>query len=464
MLGLDSGTGELLWENTESWDLTYDGDLYSSPLERADAAGGIVPVAADDEERLGLDARTGDHVWKLTAADEAATRCAETAGGDHDVPANANVLPVQFRCETQDFGTGELAKQLLVVEPTSGELLWSRRIDSHAGSAEVEVRAGVTMIVQAARDSDQDVPPALIGADGTTLFGRKDGRCVGSACQLDVSGGRVLFRYAETVGGSDSDDDTRDMLVSVDLRTGRSSRMPDPGGVFAAYTPAGGRLYGLTLAYGDAGPVIEQPLVPAGLAVLDVASRKVETALLPYPSRAMFPSSGGADPALVAVGGGRLFTVRELGNTATNGPYRAELTAYAAEPGTGPAELGGVSPDDWPDPCRLLADLPPDGIFHYEPARPGPKLRLGDLTIGPTVCTRLPAAVRVGWVAKTEKQAEQLFPDGEPSDVGADEERGFGTNTTAYRVGRAILFVDAYVDHDAIARKVIENLLRDSHA
>lgn len=459
LLGLDAGSGELLWENTEDWDLTYDGDGGSSqPLEPADAVDGIVPISVEyDDERLGVEARTGDTVWKLTDSEVAAGEC-EPAKGEPGGDPKASVLPVHFHCEAQDLASGGLRELLLLVDPESGEPRWSRRVDSaiDVGSADVEVRGGVTMVEPAG----ERAAPELIGPDGRTLFAPEAGRCSVS-CELHVSGGRVLFQYVDVVGQTDrGSEETEDRLAAVDPKTGRTVRMRDPGENVAPYVAAGGKLYGLVMAHGDSeGGLITDRLLPAGLAVLDVAGQRRHRVPMPYPSHLVFPPAKGVVAQPVAVGGGRVFTVRQVSDAGRlDGPYRAQLVAYTSSGTAEPVELGGVSPDDWPDPCTLFGKVPP-GDREPESPMPGPEVRLGSVTLERTVCTRYGTSVRISWVAATEREAKSLFPGGEPSSVGADEQRALSNIGMAYRVGRTILSVESYDDDiEAVTRQVIRNL------
>ena len=458
-LGLDAGTGELLWENTKDWNLTHNGDGSTlGSLNLADAADGIVPVSVDyDKGRIGVDARTGSQVWKVRAHAVAGGDCAPTDGERH-LPADANVLPLTFRCVKQDYRDFGTKLLLLAVEPTTGELLWSRRVDSSTNDrTDVLVEGGITMFASSTSAGPPAAPLELAGPDGRRLFASQTGRCF-AGCALFVSGGRALLHYDEATGRVErGTEKTREMLLSIDLKTGRITRMPAPPRS-GPYVAAGGKLHTAPPVYaGDT----KFALVPSGLNVIDVARRRVDVAPLPYPSPWAVPLAykPGTSETLVAVGGRRLFTVLpEQPPTEPDAPYRAQLEAYAAKPTSGSPELAGVLPDDWPDPCALLADIP----HHYdesEPPDPGSPVNLGEVTLERVSCYRDGTEVRIGWVAGTEREAEALFPVREPSDVGADAELQLQTNTTAYRVGRTILYVMTYYDEpDQVARQVIANL------
>ncbi|MGH3487771.1 MAG: PQQ-binding-like beta-propeller repeat protein [Actinopolymorphaceae bacterium] len=455
--GLDAGTGELLWENTKDWNLTHDGEgTVYRPQEQADAADGVVAISThDDEERIGVEARTGDEVWKLTAGDTADSECDPPEEVQPtDDPAEVSVLPVRFECE-RDFTSDNSDEMLLAVDPGSGEPRWGRRLRSSVdlGSPTVRVRGGTTLVEPAG----EHTTPELIGPNGRTLFKLKSGFC-SVECGLYASDGWAALAYAEETGQAAGGTAT---LAAVDLESGRTSRMPDPGRSRATYLTAAGKLYGLTTTYGWE-PSVEATdrLAPTGMTVVDVATKRVDDAPMPYPTHVLFSSPDGKVEEPVAVGGERWFTARQvLAPDVPADGHRAEVSSYAPERTSGPPELAGVSPEDWSDPCALLAKIP-RGYHDTEPPEPAPALDLGDVRIR-TMCSRYDVTVRINWVAGTEQEAKRLFPDGKPSTVGADEERESADDTSMlYRVGRTIMQVDTLYgeQEDTIIRQIVRSL------
>lgn len=439
-VGLDTGTGELLWENTEEdWDLTYDGSgSLSTPTQPADAAAGIVVLGRDsDKERLGIQARTGDERWTVHQDDFADADCAPAKGSADRRNAGGDVVPFHFTCENPDFAGGTVQQLLAVLDAESGELLWSRRADTGNGVPRIRSEGPVTLLVPAGGQT-----PELIGRDGETLFAPA-AECR-SDCELYTTGGLAILRYRTAADG--------DMLASVDPGTGktRTMRVRPPEPDRDSFHPADGRLYWSSLVHGDG-------LLPAELAVADVAGNRIERTPLPFPSPVTVQGAGGETG--IAVGGERLFTVRTTaGSDANDGPYDAVLASYVSAGTDRPVELGGVAPEDWPDPCDLVA-TPPDPSYDSDrPPDPGEPLELGAVTIPRVSCGRYLMTVQVGWVAKTEPEAAELFPGGRSSKVGADEERRIDDPTWMYRVGRVIVFVRTYEDREAAAERVIANL------
>ncbi|GAA2117870.1 hypothetical protein [Actinomadura alba] len=102
----------------------------------------------------------------------------------------------------------------------------------------------------------------------------------------------------------------------------------------------------------------------------------------------------------VRVVGDRVYTARLL-NTGLR------LAAYAAAGGASPVGLGGVRPGAWPNACALLKGA----FWARDPDNfPADPLRIGSASIRRWSCkVDGGAEVRIGWVAPTVQQADELL-------------------------------------------------------
>ena len=126
------------------------------------------------------------------------------------------------------------------------------------------------------------------------------------------------------------------------------------------------------------------------------------------------------------------------------------VTSYTtAEPGE-PAALGGVSPADWPDACRLVP-----GAKAMDRPR---AVTIGTTTLHDVACTvpvRAITTLETAWVAASPEQAHALLAEpkaaARPHVDGADETFSGGSSEyLLIRVGRSIVRIGNLDERDRI--------------
>lgn len=450
-VGLDAGTGEVLWtDNQKATIETTGGQPSEAAPQRGRSVSGTVlmrPESVDEsEEATGIDARTGDTRWSIGKDDLEGACSTETSGA----AKGRSVLPM-----TVDCGSENSDKEVLAgVDAESGEVRWQRPRGSRSMLTE---RNGITL----AQGASLDGHPELLGTDGKVVSrGEKGASC---PCTMQRGGGaeHVLLTYNNAKG--------RQVRVRVDRRTGKATRVGGvnaqrPTGESGMPTTAGKRSYRLL-----SNPVTKpwEKVLPAAFAITELTTGRRTYATLPVPSNA---SGTSRTPSVrwFGVRGDRLFVVRQRPAIKEKGIAAgpAVLSSYGLDKATAPTELGGVSPKDWPDPCSLLNGA----RVHDKDAYPAEKLPVvgGKVALPAAEChARRPESgdfrevhVRVWWRAATERQAATLFdglepgirlPGGKP-EAGADDERRITGSDPAtsggtwLRVGRTVVTVRTEAD------------------
>lgn len=449
LVGLDSGTGKRLWEKSEDWYITAAGESRSgTPPAWGDAADGTVVVQPDSpSERIGLDARTGEQRWRIDDRDVVGD-CAEPKPSK---PGSGPLVLAKFGCGA----TG--GSMSVALDAGSGEARWHR-----PSPGDVTLHGEIGLF------SRFDAPPVLVGPDGEELFSApRGGSC---PCELYANGTGVLLVYRSEAREGRA-------LITVDPATRAAKPLrawtgTERSGLSAA---AGGRFYDVSssLLPRDLDR-LRAGLRLAGLTVTDVRSGTVRSVPLLAAGPLRTAANRAEQGRWLGAGGGRLF----LATQERSGPNSFEppvVTSFAVRDPKQPLELGGVPPESWPAPCRLLAGIPndPDRRAPLGPPEADAPLTVGGTRIPATSCTSAVASqdeaerivvarVRVLWVAATEQEAAALFGKERSTLHGANQERrpesGDGL---VVRVGRTILSIQASGSgehQDAVYRKVIENL------
>lgn len=444
LVGLDAGTGRLLWENGKQWSLTQGGDDSVADDRIADSGDGIVPVvdsAVGDVRRLGIDARTGEERWQIQARDVVDADCRPK---DESAPARSDgaaVIPALLPCDTGPTPSQPL---LVAIDAATGDPLWTRksRLSSPAFAL---ARGGLVLHTERC-----DRPGELVDRTGRRILAV--GADVLCDAQLFVTGGHAALVH--DAGGSD---ERVPRITLVDIRSGRTRTVADPADGSEDYLSAGERLYALQDPMTPSGL---GSLLPAGLVTVDVATGRAVRAPLPYPGEEFRRDNLlRTTVRLVGVGGRRIVTVshRTRGSKAKGTILRSHVSTGTRAP----VELGGVSPKDWPDACRLLSGVRRRADDTSSTRRWATTLEIGRATVENPVCNRYDTDLRVVWVARTDKEAATTFGESVDSTVGADQERRTYTGERLLRVGRVIVSVDlepdSDYDADVVARAVVRN-------
>ncbi|GAB3403087.1 hypothetical protein GCM10027569_09850 [Flindersiella endophytica] len=416
LVGLDAGTGEELWESTKDWSILADGSTGSTtPPTWGDAADGVVAVEAESPfERAGIEARTGKKLWQVSDHDVAGA-CTDQRGAAGTGP----ILVTRLSCG--------LPKDVMVaLDARTGKLRWRKALPSLNGpTVRTTTRDGVTLW------DETDATPVLLGPDGKQLYAAPAGsKC---SCDLLVTGGRALLSYRD-------DKARKDVLVSIDVRNGQATPISGwTSTLEGARTVAGGRLYELTQSVTQG---FGASLLPSGLSVTDVAGGRLRSVPLPFAGTLFTQAEGQVLPSSwLGVSGDRLFLATQTHNarTAADPETAPVITSYAPAGTPEPLELGGVPASDWPDPCRLLAGLPPETEANGR-MEPGEGVTVGSVRIPRLTCTAStdssagPISVQVLWVARSEREAAGLLKGVPPVLFG---------RANVLREGRVIVTVQA---------------------
>jgi outer membrane protein assembly factor BamB len=423
MVGLDAVSGTLLWRQR--------GDVPAATERttlRWPAGAGVVIVTEDGRHTLyGRSATTGRRIWSKRLAHG----CLVPEAVPYASGSSETVATFSLDCGARD--------RTLTLDPRTGHTLFT----TNAAHAAVVVDGDVTAMFDG---------EALYAYDrtGREFLVRRGEDVCRDMCPIAVTGGRLLVAY--DLARQPEDGTATRRLESVDIATGALAWRRDLSG-YTALSVAGGLVYGLRSRLAD-------PLLPAGIDVIDPETGQGTTVPAPLVTR---PGLDGVRPWLAA-GGGLLYVAVP---TARPRPFGgARLVALRGGiRGTGPPELAGVRPGEWPDACSLLTkhDLPP-GYAADLSAADVEGLRL------PTTCTYRPRkerrspggdgperdasalSVTVQWVAADPSTAASLFwaardiQNGVRDPVKAgDAAYGLGvpSGTVVMRVGRTIVTVTA---------------------
>jgi len=430
-VGLDAGTGRLLWTTPISWE-SYDpaGGARDGLL----VGGGVVPVRDGGPGAIsGLDARTGQRRWTTVTREGCEwhnnTRPADTDG---------SLFLFVEQCATRTPRVRALA-------PETGKERWAREVHGHSDLS-VTVRGAVTALMQPSRKKS-----VLIAANGREF--RKQDCFSLCARPLLASAGRVFLL-------TPSEDRSGDLVTAVDPRTGKKIRgFEYSSGTYSSRTPAqtaaGGRFYGVR-------EELAERLLPAGLDVADPDTGEVRRMPLPVELSGRYRSFPDLPVADIKIAGGRVYLTRSVGR-------RLVMSAMVAAPaGDGPVELGGVPEADWPDACELA---PGHRVVGDE----------GGATIGPVKLPNvrcryeiegLNPIVTLAWVAATAEQAKALLaaqrPKAKAVEAGDDAYYFDYPGPFVMRVGRFIVSFNRFAGTDgrgvdestALAKAIAETLRR----
>lgn len=428
-LGIDAGTGEVLWETTDEWEIGIEASAGGASVGDPAAAEVFVVEPDGPFSRAGIDPRTGDEVWRVDDSD-IAEACTELIADDA-AEADGALVVTDITCDLPE-------KVVVALDAQTGQLRWRRPLPSMSG-ATVLMRAGATLI-----DIAQN-PPLIVGPDGEDLF---EG-APGTSCTCDL--------IAADAGGSEDlvlrfrDAESREIVVVIDPETGTATPVEDwPQNYGEALITGNGRI--MTTDTASAAW-----LLPTTLASFDVASGEVSQ--VPWLRPQLAPLSS---VAWNAVADGNLLTVRRSYEDDGTTPSGAELASYEPAETGEPLVLGGVAPEKWPDACALLTSVPieADEDFPDEPIpelyTPGLPAPVGDLMIQNPNCSRWVAPghdayVEIKWVAATEEQAAALMqptgPGGQADPrfaaPGVDEVRRWPNGQVLMRVGPVIVLASS---------------------
>lgn len=335
VIAFDALSGGLLWRRE---------GLRPAAVPRATLrwpAGSGVLLATDDDRRtlIGVSAVTGNRVWRLPLP----KRCRLFEGGARPSAGREDLAALALDC-----GGEERHSRLLAVEPGAGEVAWERRLGS-AESPEVSMLDGVTLVSDgtALRAFDED----------GEQFGvwRGDDVCGDAMCPGVLLQGRLLVVYHP-----DGAKRGETRMEAVRVPSGKvewGREVP----AYAALAQAGGRVFALR-------PRLSGRLLPAGVDIVDPADGDATTAPAPLSVNLDLP---GPQPWLAAAGGLLYAAVPQAAPRPDGSARLVALRGGLA--GDGPAELGGVPADDWPDACSLLkkADLAAARVERHtaEPSR-----------------------------------------------------------------------------------------------
>lgn len=413
LVSLDAGTGEVLWENTDDWELNTEDSAGGASLgEPAEAD--IVVVEPDGPfTRAGADPRTGEELWRVHSED-VAEACTEQVT-DCAVDAEGALVVVDISC-------GLPNNVVAALEADSGELRWRRPLPS-MGGARITLRNGATLI-----DVSQS-PPLVVGPDGADLF-------VGAAgtscrCELSVAGDQLVLQYL--------DSEVDEVVVIVDPGSGAARTIEGWPQTYEELLTAGGQILGVT---SDAVGLV----LPTMLASADVTTGEI--ALVPWLTR----TPAQARVIWSTIADGRLLSVRqsyaEDGVTAAGPPV---LVAFEATETGEPLELSGVGPDEWPDACALVANLPVSEAEDHDDSLPsGDPAVVGGQTIPVATCSAgigdgdgEYVTLSVRWVGATPDQAAAVMAPGHPGFAvpGADDLEWWSEDDVLMRVGRVVVGV-----------------------
>ncbi|MEU3273359.1 PQQ-binding-like beta-propeller repeat protein [Saccharomonospora sp. NPDC006951] len=410
LIGLDAGTGEFLWEKRER--LRPDPPTAHAGLLAM--LGGTdnhsVIVATDDNFRKhGIDARTGEVLWNLSAND-LPQGCELPAEDGSD--SSGELLMLTVDCS----GNGSDGTVYGAVEAETGKPRWF--IGNQPGEL-FAARKGTSV-----RFAPHE-PPALIDRKGEEFFSAED-RATCPCAILDRDGSTLLSYRGQT-------EDRHSLvgrLVDVDENGDAKpfAKLPES---FHNATSTSDKLYGIALARPEINKFARRP-VPAPLLLSTVGKEgKVEHSTLPT------AVASGTGVGWFTAAGDRIFLVmhREDGDAVIRS---FDHTDDSAAP-------GGVDADAWPDSCELLS-VP--GLRDQEPYSPaGKEIRIGDVSMPKASCIgrtdrRDDVVLDVVWVAHDEGEAEKLFTEmaaETDSPAGADQEHHDEAGNVWLRVGSVIV-------------------------
>ncbi|TDC58012.1 hypothetical protein E1281_02965 [Actinomadura sp. KC345] len=341
VIAFDALSGGLLWQREGTRPAAVSRTTLRWP------AGSDVLLTTDEDRRtlFGLSAVTGNQMWRLPLPRGCRLfeGSAQPSGGREDLAALALDCAGDARPGEKGSGQkgpgekgpgekgpgGKRHNRLLAVEPGEGEIRWNRRLGS-TESPEVSMLDGATLVL-----------------DGTALrafdeegeqFGlwEGDGVCGDTMCPAVLRSGRLLIVYHP--GGKSGE--TR--MEAVATRSGEVEWRREDAPGYAALAQAGEHVFALR-------PRLSERLLPAGVDIVDPRDGETTTAPAPISMNLDLP---GPRPWLAAAGGLLYAAVPQAAPRPDGAARLVALRGGLA--GTGPAELGGVPEEDWPDACSLL--------------------------------------------------------------------------------------------------------------
>lgn len=302
-------------------------------------------------------------------------------------------------------------------DPATGTLLWTQQWDM----SKPGVHAGGMTVVDGTTLSDRGEEVVRIDRDGT----------VHDAIPVQGSGQHGFYQEI----------DAAPTLSLRDLRTGEEVARGWPS------------LLGSAVVTGDSLYYVNNAGVADWLPQLVVGNLATgEYQSMPLPGSVQVPSQ----PLWLGTAGQHLL----MASRSADGT--AEVVAISSTPTDGPVELGGVPHSSWPDPCSLLAAVPPPP----EPGQPDEHEPvsgegLGTVDLPRIQCVRhLPGGdrltLRVAWVAATEAQATGRL-GGAAGPPGVDEM----TPTTNGLIGTVVarigtVFVEVWSDDAQLVLTALE--------
>ena len=336
VIAFDALSGGLLWQREGPRPAAVSRTTLRWP------AGSDVLFTTDEDHRtlFGLSAVTGNRVWRLPLP----RGCRLFEGGAQPSGGREDLAVLALDC-AGDEGPGEEGaggkgarekrpgekrhSRLLAVEPGEGEVRWNRRLDS-TESPEVSMLDGAVLVLDG---------PALRAFDEEgEQFGswEGDGVCGDAMCPAVLRSGRLLLVYHP--GGKSGE--TR--MEAVATRSGEVEWRREDAPEYAALAQAGEHVFALR-------PRLSERLLPAGVDIVEPRDGETATAPAPISMNLDLP---GPRPWLAAAGGLLYAAVPQAAPRPDGAARLVALRGGLA--GTGPAELGGVPEEDWPDACSLL--------------------------------------------------------------------------------------------------------------
>lgn len=316
IIAFDALSGGLLWQREGLRPAAV-----SRTTLRFPAGSDVLLTTADDRRTLfGVSAVTGSGVWRLPLPDG----CRLFEGGAQPSDGREDLAALALDCAGEDRHS-----RLLAVEPGRGAVAWDRPLGSKE-SPEVSMLDGVTLV------SDGTALRAF-DEDGEQFgFWEGDGVCGDTMCPGVLESGRLLVVYHP-----DGEKRGESRMEAVRVPSGEVEWRRDAP-AYAALAQAGGQVFALR-------PRLSKRLLPAGVDIVEPGDGATTTAPAPISMNLDLP---GPRPWLAAAGGLLYAAVPQAAPRPDGAARLVVLRGGLA--GAGPAELGGVPEQDWPDACSLL--------------------------------------------------------------------------------------------------------------
>ncbi|ASR37874.1 hypothetical protein BAY61_25920 [Prauserella marina] len=440
LVGLDAETGRILWEQDNSSSIDpQDMNFGGSVILGGEATNNVIVVDDGDSRKRGIEARTGETLWSLSA-DDLPDDCVLSPNDMWEFSGKPLMLTID--CPEGDDARSRYG----AVAAASGKPLW---LSDKNDTDFFAMRNGLGVRVGPGR------PPVLLGRDGDELFTASEAK---SRCPCAVLEGEdsILLGYRSA---DDKGTSTVGRIVEIgpEGHVNPVAELPEfqP---FQLYTATDERMYSVAAVRPD---LSEQPYLPVAAPLLlttidkngDVEHSTLPTAIAGYTEQKWFAAAG--DQVFLA--------------TLNNDGGETIVHSYSRTGEADPAAPGGIDFAAWPDACALLSGIPERGP--YPP--PGQEVSVGDVVLPPTTCVgsaelRHVVTLDVVWVARSEDEAAKLLTD-VGADIGfgsgqeADQEYDDGTGKVLLRAGAVIVAVtvDDVIDEagrESILRDVVTNL------